>query len=97
MNKKVNVLKKLYPRINKDKNIVYLPNEIWADWSRYGKNVEDAIDYFNDAKYVENVGIGIGMVLGSALIGGTAFIIHEIKKHGKKKQEESNESGEAAE
>jgi len=31
------------------------------------KNVEDAIDYFNDTKYVENLGIGIGMILGSVL------------------------------
>ena len=96
MDKKVNVLERLYPKINKDKNIVYMPNGFWADWSQYGKNVEDAIDYFNDAKYVENLGIGIGMILGTALIGGTAFVIHKIKKHKEKKQEESEESEEEA-
>lgn len=61
------------------------------------ENVENAIDYFNDAKYVENLGVGIGMILGSVLIGGTALIVHRFKKHGKEEHEESKESEEAAE
>lgn len=94
MGKKVNLLERLYPRINKDRNIVYLPNGVWADWSQYGKNVDDAIDYFNDAKCTENVGIGIGAVLGAVLVGGVTIITHCIKKS-KKKKEDSEEAEEA--
>lgn len=79
----------MYPKMNKDKNVVYLPNGVWSDWSRYGKNAEDAIDYYNDAKFTENVGIGIGTILGAVLVGGAALIVHTVKKHKEKK--ESNE------
>lgn len=92
MNKKLNVLERLYPKINGDKNKVYLPNGVWADWSMYGKNAEDAIDYYNDAKYVENVGIMIGSVLTAIVVGGISGVRRLIKKKKEKKQEESEET-----
>lgn len=86
---------RLYPKINEDRNKVYMPNGFWADWSMYGKNVEDAIDYYNDAKYTENIGIGIGAVLGLILAGSTAAVLHFTAKHNKKKQDETKETEEA--
>lgn len=96
MSKKLNVPERLYPKINGDKNKVYLPNGVWADWSMYGKNAEDAIDYYNDAKDVENVGIMIGSVLTAAVIGGISAIRHLIKKKKAKKQEKSEKTEEEA-
>lgn len=80
MSEKRNYFERLYPKINKDRNKVYLPNGVWSDWSRYGKNAEDAIDYYNDARYTENVGIMIGTVLGMIITGGAAAVIHFISK-----------------
>lgn len=80
MDKKINVFEWLYPKINEDNNKVYLPNGVEADWSMRGRNVKDAIDYYNDARYTENVGIGIGTVLGMIITGGAAAVIHFIKR-----------------
>lgn len=91
---KINKLERLWTTINKDKNKVYLPNGVWADWSRYGKNVDDAIDYYNDFKFVERLNFGTGAVVGLAVAGVAAIVVHCVKK--KKKQEETEEIEEEA-
>ena len=87
MSKQIWKQERLWVTINKDKNIVKLPSGVWADWSKYGKNVDDAIDYFNDFNSFGKYSMGIGAVIGAVVTTGIVAGIHFIRKHHEKKNE----------
>lgn len=84
-------MKSLFITLNKDKNIVTFPDGTYNDWSMYGKNVEDAIDFYND---INGYGCWCMLIGGVAALVGVAageMIAAIIKAKKKKNQEETKE------
>ena len=83
-------MKSLFITLNKDKNIVTFPNGTYDDWSMYGKNVEDAIDFYND---INGYGCWCMLIGGAAVLVGVAagVITTAIVKAKKKKNQEETE------
>ena len=96
MDKKIWKLERPWVTINKDKNVLKLPSGVWMDWSEHGKNVDEAIDMYNDFAGFGKYALGVGAALGVIATGGLMLTIHRIKAKKAKKQEETEESEEEA-
>lgn len=73
--------------VHRDSSIVTYPDGTWCDWSMYGPDCKDAIDYYNDARRYGNHCLGIGALAGVLFSGAVAGVCFIVKRNREKAKE----------